>query len=480
MKMKIGITCYPTYGGSGVVATELGKELAHRGHSIHFISYALPMRLSGFQDNIVYHEVEMANYPVFEFPLYTLALASKMVEVARYEKLDILHCHYALPHATSAYLAKQILHDTNLKIVTTLHGTDITLVGLEPSFLPIMKFSIEQSDGVTAVSRFLKEKTQTNYGIDKDIAVIPNFIDTAKYKRTPSDIFCVKSGADGQKVVAHTSNFRPVKRVADVIRIFNEVQKKYPAYFFSSATVPTARNAKFSAANWALKTKCDFSASRWKLSLFSQLQICSSCRANRKVSALPRLKRWHAKSPLYRPASADCRNCRYTDRQVLLRKSATSSAWLAMPSTCFPIRSSIKCSPKLPGNVQRNSNRQRSFRNMKVITRRSYRRLKQECLFPPYRKLAAYHLSIAVTGGDISSINHRAISASVFSVFLPIALNSLPAPSCGQNIRRWHSVNRQRRPYTDLLRFLFYLYPLITTGKPFDPVKNCPPRATKF
>ena len=227
--MKIGITCYPTYGGSGVVATELGKELAQRGHSVHFISYALPMRLGGFQDNIVYHEVEMANYPVFEFPLYTLALASKMVEVARYEKLDILHCHYALPHATSAYLAKQILGGSNIKIVTTLHGTDITLVGLEPSFLPIMKFSIEQSDGVTAVSRFLKEKTQTNYCIDKDIAVIPNFIDTIKYKRTPSDIFCVKSGADGQKVIAHTSNFRPVKRVPDVIRIFNEVQKKVPS-----------------------------------------------------------------------------------------------------------------------------------------------------------------------------------------------------------------------------------------------------------
>ena len=227
--MKIGITCYPTYGGSGVVATELGKELARRGHSVHFISYALPMRLGGFQDNIVYHEVEMSNYPLFEFPLYTLALASKMVEVARYEKLDILHCHYAVPHATSAYLAKQILRDTNIKIVTTLHGTDITLVGLEPSFLSIMKFSIEQSDGVTAVSRFLKEKTQTNYGIDKDIAVIPNFIDTAKYKRIPSDIFFVKCGAEGQKVLAHTSNFRPVKRVPDVIRIFNEVQKKIPS-----------------------------------------------------------------------------------------------------------------------------------------------------------------------------------------------------------------------------------------------------------
>jgi L-malate glycosyltransferase len=227
--MKIGITCYPTYGGSGVVATELGKALAKRGHSVHFISYALPMRLSGFQDNIVYHEVEMSNYPLFDFPLYTLALASKMVEVATYEKLDLLHCHYAIPHATSAYLAKQILRETKIKIITTLHGTDITLVGLEPSFLAIMKFSIEQSDGVTAVSRFLKEKTLTNYSIDKEIEVIPNFIDVEKYHRTPSPEFSTSCAPQGEKVLIHTSNFRPVKRVADVIRIFNEVQKKVPS-----------------------------------------------------------------------------------------------------------------------------------------------------------------------------------------------------------------------------------------------------------
>jgi L-malate glycosyltransferase len=227
--MKIGITCYPTYGGSGVVATELGKALAKRGHSVHFISYALPMRLSGFQDNIVYHEVEMSSYPLFEFPLYTLALASKMVEVARYEKLDLFHCHYALPHATSAYLARQILQDTNIKIITTLHGTDITLVGLEPSFLSIMKFSIEQSDGVTAVSRFLKEKTLTNYNINKEIEVIPNFIDIEKYKRNPATKFCTDCSPHGEKVLMHTSNFRPVKRVADVVRIFYEVQKKVPS-----------------------------------------------------------------------------------------------------------------------------------------------------------------------------------------------------------------------------------------------------------
>ncbi|MGB2869454.1 MAG: N-acetyl-alpha-D-glucosaminyl L-malate synthase BshA [Bacteroidota bacterium] len=224
--MKIGITCYPTYGGSGVVATELGKALAQRGHSVHFISYALPMRLEGFVQNVAFHEVEMSSYPLFDFPLYTLALASKMVDVAKYEHLDILHCHYAIPHATSGYLAKQMLGGSDIKIVTTLHGTDITLVGLEPSFLPVMKFSIEQSDGVTAVSRFLREKTLTNYGINKEIEVIPNFIDSSKYKRIPADEVRQRCAPAGAKVLAHTSNFRGVKRVQDVIRIFFEVQKK--------------------------------------------------------------------------------------------------------------------------------------------------------------------------------------------------------------------------------------------------------------
>ena len=227
--MNIGITCYPTYGGSGVVATELGKALAGRGHSVHFISYSIPMRLEGFTDNVVFHEVEMSSYPLFDFPLYTLALASKMVEVARYEKLDILHCHYAIPHATSAYLAKEMLSPQGIKVITTLHGTDITLVGLEPSFLPVMKFSIECSDGVTAVSRFLKEKTLTNYGIEKDIEVIPNFVDTRKYLRNHSEEARRRFAAPSEKILVHTSNFRAVKRVADVIRIFDEVRKKIPS-----------------------------------------------------------------------------------------------------------------------------------------------------------------------------------------------------------------------------------------------------------
>ena len=226
--MKIGIVCYPTYGGSGVIATELGKALAARGHQIHFISYAQPMRLDEYLDNVSYHEVEMASYPLFEFPLYTPALASKIVEVARFEKLDLVHAHYAIPHAISAYLAREILR-TNLKVITTLHGTDITLVGLEPSFLPVMKFSIEQSDGVTAVSRFLREKTTTNYNIDKDIRVIPNFVDTGKYRRVDNPEVRAKFAPPEERVLIHVSNFRLVKRVQDVIRIFGEVRKKVPS-----------------------------------------------------------------------------------------------------------------------------------------------------------------------------------------------------------------------------------------------------------
>ncbi len=242
--MKIGIACYPTYGGSGVVAAELGKALAKRGHDIHFISYAMPIRLDGYMGNIVYHEVEISNYPLFDFPLYTPALASKIVEVAKFEKLDILHAHYAIPHATSAYLAKKILGNGGLKIVTTLHGTDITLVGLEPSYLPVMKFSIEESDGVTAVSRFLKEKTLTNYHIEKDIQVIPNFIDENKYKRIEAEKIRKSLAPNGEKVLIHVSNFRQVKRVPDVVRIFNEVRKKIPSKLILVGDGPDRSNCE--------------------------------------------------------------------------------------------------------------------------------------------------------------------------------------------------------------------------------------------
>jgi L-malate glycosyltransferase len=228
--MKIGITCYPTYGGSGVIATELGKALALKGYEVHFISYALPFKLNRFVENIVFHEVEISSYPLFEFPLYSLALASKMVEVAEYENLDLLHVHYAIPHASSAYLAKEMLKGKqNLKITTTLHGTDITLVGLEPSFLPLVKFSIEKSDGVTTVSRFLKEKTITNYSIEKKIDVIPNFVDTELFKPISDSVFRSHIAPGGEKILVHTSNFRQVKRVPDVIKIFELVQKEVPS-----------------------------------------------------------------------------------------------------------------------------------------------------------------------------------------------------------------------------------------------------------
>lgn len=228
--MKIGITCYPTYGGSGVVATELGLSLAAMGHQVHFISYAMPHRLTQFYENIFFHEVEMSNYPLFEHSLYGLSLTSKMLEVFEFEDLDLMHVHYAIPHAVSAYLARQVLRKSNknLKFITTLHGTDITLVGLEPSFMPLVKFSIEESDGVTAVSRFLKEKTLTNYNIEKDIEVIYNFIDTEKFKPQESEAFRKHIAPCGEKVLTHTSNFRVVKRVTDAIRILAKVKKEIP------------------------------------------------------------------------------------------------------------------------------------------------------------------------------------------------------------------------------------------------------------
>ncbi len=225
--MKIGITCYPVYGGSGVVATELGKALAARGHDIHFIAYSLPFRLGHIQDNITFHEVHVNAYPLFEYPPYTLNLTSKLVDVARHERLDILHMHYAIPHATSAVLARQILAGTghHVPIVTTLHGTDITLIGQDPSFAPVVNYSINQSDGVTAVSEYLKRETCTCCEITADIEVIPNFIDTTRFRPLEKDHFKQALCPNGEKLLAHVSNFRPVKRATEVVEIFHRVRK---------------------------------------------------------------------------------------------------------------------------------------------------------------------------------------------------------------------------------------------------------------
>ncbi|MBN1550042.1 N-acetyl-alpha-D-glucosaminyl L-malate synthase BshA [bacterium] len=229
--MKIGLVCYPTYGGSGVVATELGKQFASQGHEVHFISYARPVRLSSFVENIYFHEVEMNSYPLFKYQSYGLSLTSKMLEVIEYEQLDLIHGHYAIPHAVSAYLTKQILrkNHVDIKIITTLHGTDITLVGLDPSFLPLLKFSIEESDGVTAVSEFLKQKTLMNYHIDKEIEVIHNFVDTEQFKPIENERFRHHIAPNNERILIHTSNFRELKRVPDIIRILDLVKKVLPA-----------------------------------------------------------------------------------------------------------------------------------------------------------------------------------------------------------------------------------------------------------
>jgi L-malate glycosyltransferase len=223
--MNIGIVLYPTYGGSGVVATELGKGLAARGHNVHFISYARPMRLDEFHENISFHEVTFSAYPLFEYPPYDLALASHLVDIIKYQKLDLLHVHYAIPHATSAYLAKQILGETgrSIPVITTLHGTDITIVGSDPSYAPVVTFSINKSDGVTAVSEYLRNETCERFQIDKKIEVIPNFIDLVRFSKSEKSHFKKALCPNGEKVLVHVSNFREVKRVSDTVEIFHKV-----------------------------------------------------------------------------------------------------------------------------------------------------------------------------------------------------------------------------------------------------------------
>ena len=230
-QIKIGIVCYPTFGGSGVVATELGKGLAKEGHEIHFITYSQPTRLDFLNENLFYHEVNTRSYPLFEYAPYELALASKMVSVAKNEKLDLLHVHYAIPHASAAYMAKQILKTQGIvmPVVTTLHGTDITLVGKDPTYEPVVTFSINESDGVTAVSKDLRKETYNSFRITNEIEVIPNFIDLEKFKKQKKDHFKKAICPGGESLIVHTSNFREVKRVLDVVRIFNNIVKEIPA-----------------------------------------------------------------------------------------------------------------------------------------------------------------------------------------------------------------------------------------------------------
>lgn len=244
--MKIGIVCYPTFGGSGVVATELGMALARRGHQVHFITYRRPARLTHFHENVFYHEVTGEDYPLFEYPPYDTALASKMVEVVKFEDLDLFHVHYAIPHATVAYMAKKILLTSGryVPVVTTLHGTDITLVGANPAFKPVVEFAVNKSDGVTAVSNFLKEETLRKFKVNNDIRVLYNFIDFERFRRIDKDHFKKAIAPQGERIITHTSNFRKVKRVDDVIKVFKKVYEKVPSKLLLIGDGPERRHAE--------------------------------------------------------------------------------------------------------------------------------------------------------------------------------------------------------------------------------------------
>lgn len=229
--MKIGIVCYPTFGGSGVLATELGKALAQKQHEVHFITYQQPVRLDRFDPHIIYHEVQVPTYPLFDFPPYETALASTMVDVIKNRQLDLLHVHYAIPHASAAYMAKQILakEGIHIPVITTLHGTDITLVGRDKTYAPVVTFSINESDAITAVSENLREETFRYFAITKEIEVIRNFVDVNRFSRKPIDAFRKAIAPNGEKLLLHASNFRKIKRVTDVVRIFAAVKKESPA-----------------------------------------------------------------------------------------------------------------------------------------------------------------------------------------------------------------------------------------------------------
>jgi len=243
--MRIGIVCYPTFGGSGVLATELGMALSAKGHEVHFISYQPPVRLS-FHPNIYYHEVTVQNYPLFDFPPYETALTSTLVHVITNNNLDLLHVHYAIPHASAAYFAKEILkkQGRDIPYITTLHGTDITLVGRDQTYAPVVTFSINESDAITAVSKNLREETYKHFKIEKEIHVIPNFVDTSKFRQTDKEHFKKMLAPNGERILAHVSNFRKVKRVEDVIRVFEKVHQKIPSKLLMIGDGPERQSAE--------------------------------------------------------------------------------------------------------------------------------------------------------------------------------------------------------------------------------------------
>ena len=258
--MKIGIVCYPTFGGSGVLATELGKALAEKGHQVHFITYQQPVRLSAFVPNIFYHEVQVPTYPLFDFPPYETALASTMVDVIRNYNLNLLHVHYAIPHASAAYTAKKILEQEgiNIPVITTLHGTDITLVGKDKMYAPVVAFSINQSDVITAVSNNLREETYATFNIQKEIEVVHNFVDVKRFNKKPTNALKRIIAPNGEKILLHASNFRKVKRVQDVVSVFYQVQKEIPSKLVFIGDGPERQHAELYSKELGIFDKINF------------------------------------------------------------------------------------------------------------------------------------------------------------------------------------------------------------------------------
>lgn len=275
-RMKIGIVCYPTFGGSGVVATELGLELSKRGHEIHFITYKQPVRLELLNKNVHYHEVNVPEYPLFHYQPYELALSSKLVDMVKLHKIEILHVHYAIPHAYAAYMAKKMLIEEGIyvPIVTTLHGTDITLVGSHPFYKPAVTFSINKSDAVTAVSKSLKDDTLRLFDIKKDIHVVSNFIDLTKFKNDYSDCQRAMMANDDEKIITHISNLRAVKRIQDVIKVFYNIQKAMPAKLMLVGEGQNEKKWIVCAKNWEFQTRLFSSEKVMKLIKFYALVTC--------------------------------------------------------------------------------------------------------------------------------------------------------------------------------------------------------------
>jgi len=360
--LNIGITCYPTVGGSGAVAAELGKQLARRGHNVHFVSYRLPFRLGGFQENVCFHEVDVTTYALFEYPPHDLALAAKMAEVSRAERLDLLHVHYAIPHAIAGFLAQAMLGDGAPRLVTTLHGTDITLVGQDPSFIEITRFGIERSDGVTAVSDFLRRMTAEEFGVTRPIEVIPNFVDIARHCAGHASCARDAFAAPGERILLHMSNFRPVKRVADIVRVFERVNREVPSVLLMAGDGPERASAQALARRLGVADRVRF------LGRQDEVEELTAIRSSSRSVSRPS-RPWPAAWPSSAATPAACRRSSSRVRPATCFRSATSRAWpRAPPRSCATTSADARWDARRAGAPARCSIPGRSSRNTNAST----------------------------------------------------------------------------------------------------------------